>query len=83
MEKRGAVVFADFPFAVVDCPVVVGAQGDGVIDIGGAVVEPFGDVVDLAIDSGDGAPGGLATTIPGQNRPTLGWSEQAVGPVLG
>ena len=66
------MVFADSPFAVVHRTVVVGAEGDGVVDVGGAVVEPFGDVVDLAVDGGDGAAGGLAATSPGQDRSTLG-----------
>ena len=75
MEECGPVVFADSPFAVVHRTVVVGAQGDGVVDVGGAVVEPFGDVVDLAVDGWDGAPGCLAAPVSGEDGAALGWSE--------
>ena len=61
MEERCAVVFADCPFAVVDGGVVEGADGDGVVDVGGAAVEPFDDVVNLTIHCRHGAAGGLGS----------------------
>ena len=40
LEVVGAVDGANRPFAVVDRRVVVGAEGDGVVDVGGAAVFP-------------------------------------------
>lgn len=75
LEEGGAVVFPYFPFLVVDGCVVVGAEGDGIINVGVAAVEPFDDVVDLAPDGWDGAPGGLAAPVPGQNSAALSRGE--------
>ena len=65
LEERNVVVFPNPPFAVVDRGVVECADGDGVVDVGGATVEPFDDVVDLTVHCGRGAAGGLAATVPG------------------
>ena len=66
---------ADGPFAIMDGPVVQSADGDGVVDVGGATVEPFDDVVELAIHCRDGASGGLAAPVAGQDRAALGGRE--------
>lgn len=68
-------MFSDGPFVVVDGCVVERADGDGVIDIGGAAVEPFHNMVHLAVDGWDGAAGCLAPTVAGEDGSALGWSE--------
>lgn len=83
LEKYHAVVFADGPFAVVDGCVVQRADGDGVINVGGATVEPFGNVVDLAVHGWHGAAGCLAALVAGEDGFTLCRGEEAFGPVLG
>ena len=75
LEEGDSVAFADLPFAVVNRAVVQGAHGDGVVDVGGATVEPFDDVVELAIHCRDGAPGGLAAPVAGEDGPALGGRE--------
>lgn len=77
------MIFADRPFLVVHRAVVLGAQGDRVIDVGGTVIVPFDEVVNLAIDRRDSASWSLAAAVAGQDGPALGWCEEPVGAVLG
>ena len=83
LEECDAVVFADGPFAVVDGCVVQRADGDGVINVGGTTVEPFDNVVDLAVHGWHGAAGGLAALVAGEDGFALCRGEEAFGPVLG
>ena len=78
----GAVDGVDGPFAVVHRGVVEGAQGDGVVDIGGAAVCPGFQMVDLAPGGDDCTGGGLATAVPGQDGAALVAGEGAVGAAL-
>ena len=75
LEVGAAVVFDDAPFADVDGPVVVRAQRRGVGFVSVAAVFPFFDVVNLGVDGGDGAAGGLATAITGEDGAALCWGE--------
>ena len=70
------------PFLVVHSCVVVSAERDGVIHVGQPAQFPGSQMVDLAPGGDDGAAGGLTSTVPGQDGPTLGGCEGPVGSAL-
>ena len=75
LEEGDSVACADGPFAIVDGPVVQSTDGDGVVDVGGATVEPFDNMVNLTIHCRHRAAWRLAAAVAGQDGPALGWGE--------
>src|SRR3954469_16849491 len=77
-SPRHPVDHLQLPGAVGDVDVVAGAGEDQVVDVGGAGVDPGGDVVDLAQVAGDGAAGDDAADVAGVQGCLLGGGGEAV-----
>ena len=67
----GAVSHADVPAAGVEVAVVVPAEEDAVVGVGGAAVGVVSDVVDFAPCGGDGAAGDDAAAVAERDRAAL------------
>src|SRR4051794_4550261 len=76
---RPAVDHGEVPGFVGDFDVVAGAEEDQVVDVGGSVVGPGGDVVDVAQVAGHRAAGDDAADVAGVEGGFLGGGGEAVG----
>ena len=82
-EAGYAVGHGDGPAAGVVFAVVLAAEQDEVVGVGGSAVGPGGDVVGLAPGGGSGAAGERAAAVPRGQRAALAGGGGAAGVAVG
>lgn len=78
----GAVNGVDRPLAVMHLTMVVGAEGNSIIDVGFTAKLPRLYMVDIAQGSNDSAPWSPASAIAGKDGASLRTIEKSFGAVL-